>query len=186
MENTPRLYDTLVLVLSQHRNWLDIRHLKTLAWMMVGLIESQVISLTKWVPYVHSRAQYAQRDRSNMICRPFKCLFVHVPKTAGQSVEQFFMDRMGLDWDTDRDQAFPVELTMICDDRSKLLADLAKVIADQNVNILKTELRSRGTSVHGSVTVQVKNLKELEALSAALSRIKGVHRIARKGEALGA
>ena len=37
-----------------------------------------------------------------MICRPFKCLFVHVPKTAGQSVEQFFMDRMGLDWDADR------------------------------------------------------------------------------------
>ena len=37
-----------------------------------------------------------------MICRPFKCLFVHVPKTAGQSVEQFFMDRMGLDCDSDR------------------------------------------------------------------------------------
>ena len=60
MENTLRLYDTLVLVLSQHRNWLDVRHLKTLAWMMVGLIQSQLISLTEWVPYVHSRAQYAQ------------------------------------------------------------------------------------------------------------------------------
>jgi len=60
MENTLRLYDTLVLVLSQHRNWLDIRHLKTLAWMMVGLIQSQAISLTEWVPYVHGRAQYAQ------------------------------------------------------------------------------------------------------------------------------
>jgi hypothetical protein len=60
MENTLRLYDTLVQVLSQHRNWLDIRHLKTLAWMMVGLIQAQVISLSGWVPYVHSRAQYAQ------------------------------------------------------------------------------------------------------------------------------
>ena len=37
-----------------------------------------------------------------MICRPYQCLFVHVPKTAGQSVEQFFMDRMGLDWDAGR------------------------------------------------------------------------------------
>ena len=37
-----------------------------------------------------------------MICRPFQCLFVHVPKTAGQSVEQFFMDRMGLDWEAGR------------------------------------------------------------------------------------
>ncbi|MGD8628286.1 MAG: bifunctional (p)ppGpp synthetase/guanosine-3',5'-bis(diphosphate) 3'-pyrophosphohydrolase [bacterium] len=114
---------------------------------------------------------------------------ISVHRTGCENVLKPDVDRdrlMDVDWDTDRDQAFPVELTMICDDRSKLLADLAKVIADQNVNILKTELRSRGTSVHGSVTVQVKNLKELEALSAALSRIKGVHRIARKGEALGA
>ncbi len=60
MENTPRLYDTLVGVLSQHQDWLDIRHLKTLAWMMVGLILEETVSLTKWVPYVHSRAEFAQ------------------------------------------------------------------------------------------------------------------------------
>lgn len=40
MENTPRLYHTLIQVLRQHRNWLDVRHIKTLAWMMVGLILS--------------------------------------------------------------------------------------------------------------------------------------------------
>lgn len=60
MERTPRLYDTLVHVLSQHRNWLDRRHLKTLAWMMVGLVQSRLISLTAWAPYVQSRAVYAQ------------------------------------------------------------------------------------------------------------------------------
>lgn len=60
MENTPRLYHTLVYVFSQHQNWLDRRHLKTLAWMVVGLIQSGTISLTAWTPYVHSRAVYAQ------------------------------------------------------------------------------------------------------------------------------
>jgi hypothetical protein len=60
MEGTPRLYDTLVQVLRQHQNWLDRRHLKTLAWMMAGLIQAGKISLTAWVPYVHSRAVYAQ------------------------------------------------------------------------------------------------------------------------------
>jgi Transposase DDE domain len=60
MENTPRLYDTLVLVLSQHAQWVDQRHLKTLAWMRVGLIQSSWISLSAWAPSVVSRAQYAQ------------------------------------------------------------------------------------------------------------------------------
>ena len=60
MENTPYLYDTLVRVLSQHANWLDLRHLKTLAWMMVGLINSYSISLGAWTPFVISRAQYSQ------------------------------------------------------------------------------------------------------------------------------
>ena len=60
MESTPRLYDTVVHVLSQHRNWLDRRHFKTLAWMMVGLVQSGLISLTAWAPFVHSRAAFAQ------------------------------------------------------------------------------------------------------------------------------
>jgi hypothetical protein len=59
MESTPRLYETLVHVLSQQANWVDRRHLKTLAWMMVGLIQASVVSLTAWAPYVHSRAVYA-------------------------------------------------------------------------------------------------------------------------------
>jgi hypothetical protein len=39
-----------------------------------------------------------------MICRPYSCVFVHIPKTAGQSIEQFFMDLLGLDWKEDRDK----------------------------------------------------------------------------------
>ena len=58
MESTPLLYRTLVTVLSCHKNWLDIRHLKTLAWMMTGLILSREIGLGAWALYVHSRAQY--------------------------------------------------------------------------------------------------------------------------------
>lgn len=60
MENTPRLYDTLVAILCQHRNWLDVRHVKTLAWMMVGLLMSGSVNLSEWVPWVESRAEQAQ------------------------------------------------------------------------------------------------------------------------------
>ena len=60
MENTSYLYDTLLCVLGQHVTWLDLRHLKTVAWMMVGLIHSSSISLCAWAPYVVSRARYSQ------------------------------------------------------------------------------------------------------------------------------
>ena len=60
MESTSLLYQTLTQVLSSHQKWLDVRHLKTLAWMINGLILSGKISLSSWSVYVHSRAQYAQ------------------------------------------------------------------------------------------------------------------------------
>jgi len=55
-----RLYNTIIKILSQHKKWLDVRHMFTLAWMIVGLIRSEKINLTAWVPYAESKAQYAQ------------------------------------------------------------------------------------------------------------------------------
>jgi hypothetical protein len=35
-----------------------------------------------------------------MICHKYKCIFVHIPKTAGQSIEHVFLNLLGLNWDT--------------------------------------------------------------------------------------
>lgn len=60
MERTPRLYDTLFGLFSQHRQvWKDLRHLKTFIWMLVGLIQEKNVQLPTWAPYVISRAQQA-------------------------------------------------------------------------------------------------------------------------------
>lgn len=64
-----------------------------------------------------------------MICRPYQCLFVHVPKTAGQSIEQFFMDRLGLDWESDREQV----LLGDNQDRSRGTQKLAHLSASEYV-----------------------------------------------------
>ena len=58
MESTALLYQTLVQVLGCHSNWLDVRHFKTLAWMINGVILSGKISLGEWAVFVQARAQY--------------------------------------------------------------------------------------------------------------------------------
>ena len=46
MAPTSRLYDALHDYLSQCQDlWRDVRHLQTLRWMMVGMIQSQQIHL---------------------------------------------------------------------------------------------------------------------------------------------
>ncbi len=40
--------------------WADQRHLQTLIWMVIGLVCSECINLTKWTIYVRTRAVLAQ------------------------------------------------------------------------------------------------------------------------------
>lgn len=60
MENSPRLYSEVVGLCGQPGQWRDVRHVQTLAWMVVGLIQAECVKLTAWVPFVQGRAQYAQ------------------------------------------------------------------------------------------------------------------------------
>ena len=57
---TSRLYHQLHNLLSQPIAWADQRHLQTLIWMVIGLVCSECISLTKWRVYVKTRAVFAQ------------------------------------------------------------------------------------------------------------------------------
>jgi hypothetical protein len=56
MDGTPRLSQTLVQVFSPQHNWVERRHLKTLAGMVVGRIATGHSRLTAWAPSGHSRA----------------------------------------------------------------------------------------------------------------------------------
>jgi hypothetical protein len=57
---TSRLYHQLQTLLGQSIPWADQRHLQTLLWMVIGLVCSECISLTKWGIYIQTRAQFAQ------------------------------------------------------------------------------------------------------------------------------
>ena len=61
MASTSRLYDALNDFLRQSGTlWQDVRHLQTLCWMIIGMIESQNVHLNGFGLYVISRAQIAQ------------------------------------------------------------------------------------------------------------------------------
>ncbi len=57
---TSRLYHQLYNLLGQPIQWADQRHLQTLIWMVIGLVCSECINLTKWTVYVRTRAVFAQ------------------------------------------------------------------------------------------------------------------------------
>jgi len=63
MSSTSQLYDTLFEVYGQHKKWLDKRHLKTLVWMVIGVILSYKISLPEWVPYTVTSALASSTQR---------------------------------------------------------------------------------------------------------------------------
>lgn len=61
MAPTSRLYDALHNFFSQSQSlWQDVRHLQTLCWMMIGIIQSENVHLNGFGVYVVSRATYAQ------------------------------------------------------------------------------------------------------------------------------
>jgi hypothetical protein len=56
--STLHVYDTLYKLL-RASSWKDIRHCKTLVWMIIGAVCSGCISLSTWADYSHGRAKQA-------------------------------------------------------------------------------------------------------------------------------
>ncbi len=104
MAPTSRLYHALHEYLSQCQNlWCDVRHLQTLCWMMIGILESQNVHLNGFGVHVVSRATYAQshqrRFRRWLSNRRIDVAAVHQTLIA-QSLSQWGNDRIYLSLDT--------------------------------------------------------------------------------------
>jgi hypothetical protein len=59
MKNASRLYDALLSFVGQW-DWSDQRHAYVLVWMVIGVIQSGSVNLTRWLCYGQSPAQQAQ------------------------------------------------------------------------------------------------------------------------------
>ena len=96
MEKTPRLYSGLVELLGQPHQWRDVRHLQTLAWIVVGLIHTGCVSLTAWVPFVQGRARYAQSTQRRF------ARWLHNPRVEVQALYAPLIQQAMAEWGKQR------------------------------------------------------------------------------------
>jgi len=82
-------------------------------------------------------------------------------------------------WDAGEEHAFAVKIVVTGDDRTNLLADLSKKISATGTNILKGEFNSGDGLMHCTFTVEVRNLRHLNDVLAALRTVKSVRSVAR-------
>ena len=104
MTPTSRLYDALHDFLSQCKySWQDVRHLKTLCWMMLGMIQSEAVHLNGFGVYIVSRASYAQshqrRFRRWLSNRRIDVMALH-HLLIEQALSQWHRQRLYLSLDT--------------------------------------------------------------------------------------
>lgn len=104
MTPTSRLYNALNDFLRQcDIVWLDARHLQTLCWMMIGMIQSQNVHLNGFGVYVVSRAQVAQshqrRFRRWLSNRRIDVVLAH-HALIQQALSQWQQERLYLSLDT--------------------------------------------------------------------------------------
>jgi hypothetical protein len=65
-QNASRLHDELIKFAGQYCRWTDVRHLGVIAWMMLGLIATGSVNLTKWLSHINTKAEIAQSTQRQL------------------------------------------------------------------------------------------------------------------------
>ena len=66
MPKPPQLYNALKNWMGQPCDWADARHLQTCLWMIIALIHTGSVNLTRWAPYIPCRGEFAQSKQRRL------------------------------------------------------------------------------------------------------------------------
>lgn len=138
MNSPTLLYRQLFSLLRQHSQYRDLRHLKTLAWMVSALIGSQKLSLPAWEAYVVSKAKKAQsyeRRWTRFMLNPhINVVGLYIPLVfaaiSGWSKGRVYL---GLDTTVLWNRYCMIHLTIICGGRA--IPFLWKVIEHKSASV---------------------------------------------------
>jgi GTP diphosphokinase / guanosine-3',5'-bis(diphosphate) 3'-diphosphatase len=89
--------------------------------------------------------------------------------------------KIDVEWarDDSTPTAYPVKLTVFCDDRFGMLKLITGVIGDAKSNIRNIEARTANSQASVEVVLDISDLKHLETIIAGLRKIPGVHEVQR-------
>jgi guanosine-3',5'-bis(diphosphate) 3'-pyrophosphohydrolase len=104
---------------------------------------------------------------------------IHCPNVTNLLYEQ--ERRIDVEWarDDSTPTAYPVKLTVFCDDRFGMLKNITGVIGDAKSNIRNIAARTANSQASVEVVLDISDLKHLETISAGLRKIPGVHEVQR-------
>jgi GTP pyrophosphokinase len=97
---------------------------------------------------------------------------IDCPNTFDERVDEGH--RIDVEWDVAKDEVFLVNLLVTGGDRQNLLADIAKAISATETNIRRSDVKSVEGQAKGRFVVEVRNLRHLEKVIRAVSRVKSV------------
>jgi GTP diphosphokinase / guanosine-3',5'-bis(diphosphate) 3'-diphosphatase len=91
--------------------------------------------------------------------------------------------RIDVQWTRDKEDtlpaAYPVKLTLFCDDKWGMLKQITAVISDAKTNIRNIEARTGNGQANIDVVLDITDLKHLEGIIAGVRKIPGVHDVQR-------
>ncbi|HET7208801.1 MAG TPA: bifunctional (p)ppGpp synthetase/guanosine-3',5'-bis(diphosphate) 3'-pyrophosphohydrolase [Terriglobales bacterium] len=91
--------------------------------------------------------------------------------------------RIDVQWTREKEDgvpaAYPVKLTLFCDDKWGMLKQITAVISDTKTNIRNIEARTANGQANIDVVLDIADLKHLETIIAGVRKIPGVHDVQR-------
>jgi GTP pyrophosphokinase len=89
--------------------------------------------------------------------------------------------RIDVEWARDESTptAYPVKLTVYCDDRFGMLKSITSVIGDAQSNIRNIGAHTSHSQASVEIVLDISDLKHLEQIMAGLRKIPGVHEVQR-------
>jgi GTP diphosphokinase / guanosine-3',5'-bis(diphosphate) 3'-diphosphatase len=89
--------------------------------------------------------------------------------------------RIDVEWarDDSTPTAYPVKLTVYCDDRFGMLKNITGVIGDAKSNIRNIAAHTANSQASVEIVLDISDLKHLETIIAGLRKIAGVHEVQR-------